>query len=161
MLWSILSAGWFWLLMEQSYQLADALHIFAAPFRPSQPLLDRSVPDFSSVTSVEDWLSAIQMSQYRDNLLRCGFDSLPLVAEMTSEWVCRHCSASCLLTGTSCLCPVSLTFRLLGVRSPCLISCRRSRLIVSQPPVSRFLLFPVIVASPESSFLDLSELLFK
>ncbi|XP_023674784.1 ephrin type-B receptor 1-B isoform X1 [Paramormyrops kingsleyae] len=59
------------------------------PAVPSQPLLDRSVPDFSSVTSVEDWLSAIQMSQYRDNLLDCGFNSLPLVAEMTSEDLLR------------------------------------------------------------------------
>nr|XP_023677045.1 ephrin type-B receptor 1-like [Paramormyrops kingsleyae] len=52
---------------------------------PSQPLLDRSVPDFTTISSVEDWLLAIKMSQYRDNFLSSGFTSLPLVAQMTSE----------------------------------------------------------------------------
>ncbi|KAK1790922.1 hypothetical protein P4O66_014765 [Electrophorus voltai] len=54
---------------------------------PSQPLLDRSVPDFSTFSSVEDWLAAIQMSQYRDNFLNSGFTSLQLVTQMTSEYV--------------------------------------------------------------------------
>uniref|UniRef100_A0A493T892 Ephrin type-B receptor 2 n=1 Tax=Anas platyrhynchos platyrhynchos TaxID=8840 RepID=A0A493T892_ANAPP len=52
---------------------------------PSQPLLDRSIPDFTAFTSVEDWLSAVKMSQYRDNFLSAGFTSLQLVAQMTSE----------------------------------------------------------------------------
>lgn len=55
--------------------------------RPSQPLLDRSIPDFNTFSSVEDWLAAIKMSQYRDNFLNSGFTSLQLVAQMTSEWV--------------------------------------------------------------------------
>ncbi|XP_019368429.1 PREDICTED: ephrin type-B receptor 1 isoform X4 [Gavialis gangeticus] len=54
---------------------------------PSQPLLDRSIPDFTAFTSVEDWLSAIKMSQYRDNFLTAGFTSLQLVAQMTSEGI--------------------------------------------------------------------------
>lgn len=58
---------------------------FPLCFRPSQPLLDRSIPDFTAFTSVEDWLSAIKMSQYRDNFLTAGFTSLQLVAQMTSE----------------------------------------------------------------------------
>uniref|UniRef100_A0A8C0HAE2 receptor protein-tyrosine kinase n=1 Tax=Chelonoidis abingdonii TaxID=106734 RepID=A0A8C0HAE2_CHEAB len=58
---------------------------FLLCFRPSQPLLDRSIPDFTAFTSVEDWLSAIKMSQYRDNFLTAGFTSLQLVAQMTSE----------------------------------------------------------------------------
>lgn len=53
--------------------------------RPSQPLLDRSIPDFNTFSSVEDWLAAIKMSQYRDNFLNSGFTSLQLVAQMTSE----------------------------------------------------------------------------
>lgn len=57
------------------------------PCRPSQPLLDRSIPDFNTFSSVEDWLGAIKMSQYRDNFLNSGFTSLQLVAQMTSEWV--------------------------------------------------------------------------
>lgn len=54
-------------------------------FRPSQPLLDRSIPDFTAFTSVDDWLSAVKMSQYRDSFLTAGFTSLQLVAQMTSE----------------------------------------------------------------------------
>ncbi|KAJ8270206.1 hypothetical protein GJAV_G00111610 [Gymnothorax javanicus] len=56
---------------------------------PSQPLLDRSLPDFTTFTSVEDWLCAIKMSQYRDNFLSAGFASLQMVSEMTSEDLLR------------------------------------------------------------------------
>ncbi|XP_035279566.1 ephrin type-B receptor 1-like isoform X2 [Anguilla rostrata] len=56
---------------------------------PSQPLLDRSVPDFTTFTSVEDWLCAIKMTQYRDNFLSSGFTSLQLVSQMTSEDLLR------------------------------------------------------------------------
>lgn len=64
---------------------------YSLPFcvcSPSQPLLDRSLPDFNTFSSVEDWLSAIKMSQYRENFLNSGFTSLQLVAQITSEWVC-------------------------------------------------------------------------
>ncbi|XP_036409631.1 ephrin type-B receptor 1-like [Megalops cyprinoides] len=56
---------------------------------PSQPLLDRSVPDFTAFTSVEEWLGAIKMTQYRDNFLSSGFTSLQLVSQMTSEDLLR------------------------------------------------------------------------
>uniref|UniRef100_A0A8D0FZJ6 Ephrin type-B receptor 2 n=1 Tax=Strix occidentalis caurina TaxID=311401 RepID=A0A8D0FZJ6_STROC len=56
---------------------------------PSQPLLDRSIPDFTAFTSVDDWLSAVKMSQYRDSFLTAGFTSLQLVAQMTSEDLLR------------------------------------------------------------------------
>ncbi|KAG7457047.1 hypothetical protein MATL_G00242370 [Megalops atlanticus] len=56
---------------------------------PSQPLLDRSVPDFTTFTSVEEWLGAIKMTQYRDNFLSSGFTSLQLVSQMTSEDLLR------------------------------------------------------------------------
>ncbi|KAF3858335.1 hypothetical protein F7725_011536 [Dissostichus mawsoni] len=59
------------------------------PAVPSQPLLDRSIPDFNTFSSVEDWLCAIKMSQYRDNFLNSGFTSLQLVAQMTSEDLLR------------------------------------------------------------------------
>ncbi|KAI4589650.1 hypothetical protein MJG53_000699 [Ovis ammon polii x Ovis aries] len=52
---------------------------------PSQPLLDRSIPDFTAFTTVDDWLSAIKMVQYRDSFLAAGFTSLQLVTQMTSE----------------------------------------------------------------------------
>ncbi|KAI4879168.1 hypothetical protein NFI96_020399 [Prochilodus magdalenae] len=63
--------------------------IASIPSIPSQPLLDRSIPDFNTFSSVEDWLSAIKMSQYRDNFLNSGFTSLQLVAQMTSEDLLR------------------------------------------------------------------------
>uniref|UniRef100_A0A8D0L767 SAM domain-containing protein n=1 Tax=Sphenodon punctatus TaxID=8508 RepID=A0A8D0L767_SPHPU len=56
---------------------------------PSQPLLDRSIPDFTAFTSIEDWLNAIKMNQYRDSFLAAGFTSLQLVAQMTSEDLLR------------------------------------------------------------------------
>uniref|UniRef100_A0A8C6LCS3 receptor protein-tyrosine kinase n=1 Tax=Nothobranchius furzeri TaxID=105023 RepID=A0A8C6LCS3_NOTFU len=59
------------------------------PAVPSQPLLDRSIPDFNTFSSVEDWLGAIKMSQYRDNFLNSGFTSLQLVTQMTSEDLLR------------------------------------------------------------------------
>ncbi|CAL8281756.1 unnamed protein product [Lota lota] len=59
------------------------------PAVPSQPLLDRSIPDFNTFSSVEDWLSAIKMSQYRDSFLNSGFTSLQLVAQITSEDLLR------------------------------------------------------------------------
>ncbi|CAB1324725.1 unnamed protein product [Coregonus sp. 'balchen'] len=53
----------------------------------SQPLLDRCVPDYTTFTTVGDWLDAIKMSRYRDNFLNAGFASFDLVAQMTAE--CR------------------------------------------------------------------------
>lgn len=76
-------------LNDWGLPLSTALNIFFTLLssRPSQPLLDRSIPDFNTFSSVEDWLAAIKMSQYRDNFLNSGFTSLQLVAQMTSEWV--------------------------------------------------------------------------
>lgn len=53
--------------------------------RASQPLLDRCVPDYTTFTTVGDWLDAIKMSRYRDNFLNAGFASFDLVAQMTAE----------------------------------------------------------------------------
>ncbi|XP_026062925.1 ephrin type-B receptor 1-B [Carassius auratus] len=63
--------------------------VASIPTIPSQPLLDRSIPDFTTFSSVEDWLAAIKMSQYRDNFLNSGFTSLQLVTQMTSEDLLR------------------------------------------------------------------------
>ncbi|XP_033821010.2 ephrin type-B receptor 1-like [Periophthalmus magnuspinnatus] len=49
------------------------------------PLLDRGGPDLSRVSSVEDWLAALKMTQYRDSFLGSGFTSLPLVTQITAE----------------------------------------------------------------------------
>ncbi|KAJ3599281.1 hypothetical protein NHX12_033244 [Muraenolepis orangiensis] len=51
----------------------------------SHALLDRGAPDLSSLSSVEDWLSALKMTQYRDSFVGSGFNSLPLVTQLTAE----------------------------------------------------------------------------
>nr|XP_020452514.1 ephrin type-B receptor 3 [Monopterus albus] len=55
----------------------------------SQPLLDRCVPDYTTFTTVGDWLDAIKMSRYRDNFINAGFASFDLVAQMTAEDLLR------------------------------------------------------------------------
>lgn len=52
---------------------------------PHHPLLDRGAPDLSRVSSVEDWLAALKMTQYRDSFLGSGFTSLPLITQITAE----------------------------------------------------------------------------
>ncbi|KPP78508.1 ephrin type-B receptor 3-like, partial [Scleropages formosus] len=54
-----------------------------------EPLLDRCVPDYTTFTTVGDWLDAIKMSRYRDNFLNAGFASFDLVAQMTAEDLLR------------------------------------------------------------------------
>ncbi|XP_064186029.1 ephrin type-B receptor 3-like isoform X3 [Anguilla rostrata] len=55
----------------------------------SQPLLDRCVPDYSTFTTVGDWLHAIKMSRYHDSFLNAGFATFDLVAQMTAEDLLR------------------------------------------------------------------------
>lgn len=49
------------------------------------PLLDRSTPDFSSFNSVDEWLDAIKMGQYKENFASEGFSSFDAVSQMTLE----------------------------------------------------------------------------
>lgn len=51
------------------------------------PLLDRSTPDFSSFSTVDEWLDAIKMGQYKENFTNEGFTSFDVVSEMTMEYV--------------------------------------------------------------------------
>uniref|UniRef100_UPI00398EEECB ephrin type-B receptor 2 n=1 Tax=Pristiophorus japonicus TaxID=55135 RepID=UPI00398EEECB len=53
------------------------------------PLLDRTVPDFSSFTTVDEWLEAIKMGQYKDNFSNEGFTTFDLVTQMTTEDILR------------------------------------------------------------------------
>ncbi|XP_061739273.1 ephrin type-B receptor 3-like isoform X2 [Nerophis ophidion] len=55
----------------------------------SQPLLDRCVPDYTTFTTVGDWLDAIKMSRYHENFINAGFASFDLVAQMTAEDLLR------------------------------------------------------------------------
>ncbi|XP_043531329.1 ephrin type-B receptor 2-like [Chiloscyllium plagiosum] len=50
------------------------------------PLLDRTVPDFSSFNTVAEWLEAIKMGQYKDNFSNEGFTSFDHVSQMTSDF---------------------------------------------------------------------------
>ncbi|XP_067826798.1 ephrin type-B receptor 2 [Heptranchias perlo] len=53
------------------------------------PLLDRTVPDFSSFSTVDEWLDAIKMGQYKDNFSNEGFTSFDLLSQMTTEDILR------------------------------------------------------------------------
>ncbi|XP_055021630.1 ephrin type-B receptor 2 isoform X1 [Boleophthalmus pectinirostris] len=53
------------------------------------PLLDRSAPDFSSFTSVDEWLDAIKMGQYKEYFSNEGFNSFNTVSQMTIEDILR------------------------------------------------------------------------
>lgn len=55
------------------------------------PLLDRSTPDFSSFSTVDEWLDAIKMGQYKENFANEGFTSFDLVSQMTMEYVRYFC----------------------------------------------------------------------
>ncbi|XP_017333855.1 ephrin type-B receptor 3 isoform X1 [Ictalurus punctatus] len=76
--------------LDKLIRNAASLKVVAnTPCGASQPLLDRSVPDYSTFTTVSDWLDAIKMSRYRENFLNAGFASFDLVAQMTSEDLLR------------------------------------------------------------------------
>lgn len=49
------------------------------------PLLDRSIPDFSSFSTVDEWLDAIKMGQYKDNFANADFSTFDVVSQMTME----------------------------------------------------------------------------
>lgn len=75
--------------LPHPYFFSDSfLPVVSTFYRPSHhPLLDRGAPDLSRVSSVEDWLAALKMTQYRDSFLGSGFTSLPLVTQITAEYV--------------------------------------------------------------------------
>lgn len=57
----------------------------SSPHSMSQPLLDRTVPDYTTFTTVGDWLDAIKMGRYKESFVSAGFASFDLVAQMTAE----------------------------------------------------------------------------
>lgn len=56
-----------------------------APLSVHLPLLDRSIPDFSSFSTVDEWLDAIKMGQYKDNFANADFTTFDVVSQMTME----------------------------------------------------------------------------
>ncbi|XP_045065335.1 ephrin type-B receptor 2-like isoform X4 [Coregonus clupeaformis] len=53
------------------------------------PLLGRSTPDFSSFSTVDEWLDAIKMGQYKENFANEEFTSFDVVSQMTTEDILR------------------------------------------------------------------------
>ncbi|XP_074499138.1 ephrin type-B receptor 2-like isoform X1 [Sebastes fasciatus] len=53
------------------------------------PLLDRTTPDFSSFSTVDEWLDAIKMGQYKENFVNEDFTSFDVVSQMTMEDILR------------------------------------------------------------------------
>jgi len=51
------------------------------------PLLDRSTPDFSSFSTVDEWLDAIKMGQYKENFANEDLTTFEAVSQMTMEYV--------------------------------------------------------------------------
>lgn len=63
------------------------LFVFFPSHSVHLPLLDRSAPDFSSFSTVDEWLDAIKMGQYKENFANEGFTSFDVVSQMTMEYV--------------------------------------------------------------------------
>ncbi|NWI13298.1 EPHB2 protein, partial [Crypturellus soui] len=49
------------------------------------PLLDRTIPDYTSFNTVDEWLDAIKMSQYKESFASAGFTTFDVVSQMTVE----------------------------------------------------------------------------
>uniref|UniRef100_A0A8C2ENX9 receptor protein-tyrosine kinase n=1 Tax=Cyprinus carpio TaxID=7962 RepID=A0A8C2ENX9_CYPCA len=49
------------------------------------PLLDRSTPDFSSFSTVDEWLDAIKMSQYKENFANEDLTTFEAVSQMNMD----------------------------------------------------------------------------
>lgn len=53
--------------------------------RINLPLLDRTVPDYTSFNTVDEWLEAIKMGQYKESFANAGFTSFDVVSQMMME----------------------------------------------------------------------------
>ncbi|XP_012888236.1 PREDICTED: ephrin type-B receptor 2 isoform X4 [Dipodomys ordii] len=53
------------------------------------PLLDRTIPDYTSFNTVDEWLEAIKMGQYKESFANAGFTSFDVVSQMLMEDILR------------------------------------------------------------------------
>ncbi|CAM2104333.1 unnamed protein product [Caretta caretta] len=53
------------------------------------PLLDRTIPDYTSFNTVDEWLDAIKMGQYKESFASAGFATFDVVSQMTMEDILR------------------------------------------------------------------------
>lgn len=77
-------------LMNQPSHRLSFFSFFFLSTSVHLPLLDRSTPDFSSFSTVDEWLDAIKMSQYKENFANEDFTSFDVVSQMTMEYVTFH-----------------------------------------------------------------------
>lgn len=66
---------------------AHALTVSVAHATPriNLPLLDRTIPDYTSFNTVDEWLEAIKMGQYKESFANAGFTSFDVVSQMMME----------------------------------------------------------------------------
>lgn len=66
---------------------ACALTVSVARLTPriNLPLLDRTIPDYTSFNTVDEWLEAIKMGQYKESFANAGFTSFDVVSQMMME----------------------------------------------------------------------------
>ncbi|XP_069775129.1 ephrin type-A receptor 8 isoform X2 [Narcine bancroftii] len=57
--------------------------------RMNSPFLNRTIPNFTSFASVDEWLDGIKMGRYKDNFAAAGYLSLGLVMRMNMEDIRR------------------------------------------------------------------------
>lgn len=74
-----------------THRLLCSSFVFSLSTSVHLPLLDRSTPDFSSFSTVDEWLDAIKMGQYKENFANEGFTSFDVVSQMTMEYVNYFC----------------------------------------------------------------------
>lgn len=72
---------------KHSHRLFCCFFVFFLSTSVHLPLLDRSTPDFSSFSTVDEWLDGIKMGQYKENFANDGFTSFDMVSQMTMEYV--------------------------------------------------------------------------
>ncbi|OXB77340.1 UNVERIFIED_CONTAM: hypothetical protein H355_002332 [Colinus virginianus] len=70
----------FWLLFAEELLFVAWVNL---------PLLDRTIPDYTSFNTVDEWLDAIKMSQYKESFASAGFTTFDIVSQMTVEDILR------------------------------------------------------------------------
>ncbi|XP_069775131.1 ephrin type-A receptor 8 isoform X4 [Narcine bancroftii] len=72
-----------------SRQVRPSLGTVSVPLSSSIPFLNRTIPNFTSFASVDEWLDGIKMGRYKDNFAAAGYLSLGLVMRMNMEDIRR------------------------------------------------------------------------
>lgn len=73
------------LVAFQRYILHMPSHSLCSHFRLNSPLMNRSIPDFTSCRSVGEWLDTIKMGRYKDHFAAGGYLTLGHVMSMKQQ----------------------------------------------------------------------------